>query len=38
MVKKTKFSYPTEKYLNVVKQGYRDCKLDKKYLKRALMF
>ena len=38
MVKKTKFSYPTEKYLNIVKQGYKDCKLEKKYLKRALMF
>ena len=36
MIKKTKFRYPTEKYLNVIKQGYRDCKLDKKYLLRAL--
>ena len=25
MVKKTKFAYPTEKYLNVVKCGYKDC-------------
>ena len=37
MVKKTKFSYPTEKYLNVIKQGYKDCKLDKKYLNKALI-
>jgi len=37
MVKKTKFRYPTEKYLNVVKQGYKDCKLEKKCLLKALM-
>ena len=37
MVKKTKFAYPTEKYLNVVKRGYKDCKLEKKYLLKALM-
>ena len=36
MVKKTKFRYPTERYLNVIKQGYKDCKLDKKYLIKAL--
>jgi len=36
MVNKTKFRYPTERYLNVIKQGYKDCKLDKKYLTRAL--
>ena len=36
MVKKTKFRYPTEKYLNVVKQGYKDCKLEKKYLIKPL--
>ena len=36
MVNKTKFRYPTEKYLNVIKQGYKDCKLDKKYLIKAL--
>ena len=36
MVKKTKFSYPTEKYLNVIKGGYKDCDIDKKYLIRAL--
>ena len=32
MVNKTKFRYPTERYLNVVKRGYKDCKLDAKYL------
>ena len=32
MVKKTKFTYPTERYLNIVKRGYKDCKLKKKYL------
>ena len=37
MVKKTKFAYPTEKYLNVVKCGYKDCELNKKYLIKALM-
>ena len=37
MVKKTKFTYPTEKYLNVVKCGYKDCELNKKYLIKALM-
>ncbi len=36
MVKKTSFRFPTERYLNVVKRGYKDCKLDKKYLLKAL--
>ena len=36
MNKKTQFMFPTERYLNVVKQGYKDCKLDKKYLIKAL--
>ena len=36
MVNKTEFKYPTERYLNVVKRGYKDCKLDMKYLKIAL--
>jgi len=36
MIKKTEFRYPTEKYLNVIKQGYKDCNLDKKYLTKAL--
>ena len=36
MVKKTLFKFPTERYLNIVRQGYKDCKLDKKYLISAL--
>ena len=36
MVKKTPFKFPTERYLNVVKRGYQDCKLDKKFLTKAL--
>ena len=36
MTKKTIFTFPTERYLNIVKCGYKDCKLDKKYLKIAL--
>ena len=36
MTKKTPFRYPTEHYINVVKRGYKDCKLDKKYLHKAL--
>ena len=37
MVKKTSFKYPTERYLNIVKRGYKDCKLDYKLLKQALL-
>ena len=37
MVNKKPFRYPTERYLNVIKQGYKDCKLDKKYLNKALV-
>ena len=37
MVNKKPFRYPTELYLNVIKQGYKDCKIDKKYLNKALM-
>ena len=36
MKKKTLFTFPTERYLNIVKHGYKDCKLNKKYLKKAL--
>ena len=36
MVKKTTFKFPTERYLNVIKRGYKDCNLDTKYLKKAL--
>ena len=37
MVKKTPFRFPTERYLNIVKQGYKDCDLDNKYLQKALL-
>ena len=36
MVKKTTFKFPTERYLNVIKRGYKDCNLEKKYLIKAL--
>ena len=36
MTHKTSFRFPTERYLNVVKRGYKDCKLDQKYLLKAL--
>ena len=36
MCKKTSFAFPTENYLNIVKKGYKDCKLNKKYLTKAL--
>ena len=36
MAKKTPFTYPTERYLNIVIKGYKDCKLDKNYLTKAL--
>ena len=36
MTKKTPFRYPTTKYLNIVKRGYKDCKINKKYLRNAL--
>ena len=36
MVKKSPFKFPTEKYLNVVKRGYKDCNLNFRYLKKAL--
>jgi hypothetical protein len=36
MVKKTNFKFPTEGCLNIVKKGYKDCNLDKKYLKQGL--
>jgi len=36
MVNKTLFTFPTERYLNIIKCGYKDCKLDKRYLNHAL--
>ena len=35
--KKSPFRYPTERYLNIVKKGYQDCKLDKKFLINSLV-
>ena len=37
MTKKTPFRFPTERYLNVVKRGYKDCKLDLKFIEKALI-
>ena len=37
MVKKTPFRFPTERYLNVVKRGYKDCGLDSKHLTQGLI-
>tara|TARA_Y100000780_G_scaffold159955_1_gene145034 strand:- start:13 stop:438 length:426 start_codon:yes stop_codon:yes gene_type:complete len=36
MAKKTKLVQPTTKYLNVIKQGYKDCKLSIKSLNDSL--
>ena len=36
MTKKSPFTFPTNRYLNIVKRGYKDCNLDKKKLKEAL--
>ena len=37
MVKKSQFRFPTERYLNIVKRGYKDCNLNTKFLKKALI-
>ena len=36
MVNKSTFEFPTERYLKVVKRGYKDCNLNFEYLKKAL--
>ena len=36
MPKKSLFRFPTERYLNIIKVGYKNCGLDKKYLMRAI--
>ena len=36
MAKKSPFKFPREKYLNIIKRGYRDCNLDMKFLKKGL--
>ena len=37
MVKKSPFRFPTVRYLKIVKKGYKDCKLNFKYLNKALI-
>ena len=37
MIKKTKLVSPTTQYLNVIKQGYKDCRLSMKSLNAALL-
>ena len=36
MAKKTKFTFPLDRYLNIIKKGYKDCDLNKEYLKKSL--
>ena len=36
MGKKTIFKFPTERYFNVVKKGYKDCNLNLKFLYKAI--
>tara|TARA_Y100000389_G_scaffold178071_1_gene190900 strand:+ start:149 stop:553 length:405 start_codon:yes stop_codon:yes gene_type:complete len=37
MVRKSVFRFPTERYLNIIKRGYKDCGLDIKYLQKRLL-
>ena len=37
MVKKSPFRFPTEKYFDIVNKGYKNCKLDNKFLNKALL-
>jgi gamma-glutamylcyclotransferase (GGCT)/AIG2-like uncharacterized protein YtfP len=36
MPKKSLFRFPTERYLNIIKEGYKNCGLEKKYLMKAI--
>ena len=36
MPKKTKLVHPTKRYINIIIQGYKDCKLNLKNLNLAL--
>ena len=36
MIKKTSFRFPTQRYLNIIKRGYKDCNLDKEFLNKIL--
>ena len=37
MTEKTEFMYPTKRYLNIILQGYNDCKIKKNDLKKILL-
>ena len=37
MEKKSVFKFPNERYLNIVKKGYKNCDLNNKFLKKALL-
>ncbi len=37
MTKKTSFTFPSERYLNIIKKGYKDCKINKKDLNKILL-
>ena len=37
MTKKTPFMFPTKRYLNIVRIGYKNCNLKKEYLQIALI-
>ena len=37
MTKKTIFTFPSERYLNIIKKGYKDCKINKKDLNKILL-
>ena len=37
MPRKTKLVPPTKRYLNIIKQGYKDCKINIKSLNEALL-
>ena len=36
MTKKTPFKFPTIRYFNIVKNGYKNCMIDLKFLEKAL--
>ena len=38
MTNKSPFAFPTERYLNIVKRGYKDCQLNDDYLKKSLIY
>ena len=36
LVNKSSFKFPTEHYLNIIKQGYKDYGLSKKFLNKGI--